>query len=184
MTDSQGHCCDDDHRTFQDHECSLVVGQLSSKSVLELCDTKDATDVDRDGRNSDNVGEDAEHGALSEVEKVEVEVAFSCLACSVNELHAKRNKDCQTDDLERKTGHHDVDTIARWVVGILCGSQSSSYSLEQETNEVANHEREGVELRGEARDILTIHDNDTTKTEVYGSCKECRANGEAHKIPG
>lgn len=150
MTDSQGDCCDDDHRPFQDHERSLIVGQLSSKSVLELCDTEDATDVDRDGRNGDGVREDAEHGALSEVEEVEIEVALSCLACSVNEIHAKCNEDCQTDDLERKTGHHDVDAIARWVVGILCGSQSSSYSLEQETYEVADHERESVDFRGEA----------------------------------
>jgi len=150
VTHSQGDRCNDDHRTFQDHERGLVVGQLASKSVLELCDTEDATNVDCDGCNGDGVRENAEHGALSEVEEVEVEVAFSCLACSVNELHAECDEDCQTDDLEGKTGDHNVDTIAGRVVGILCGSQSSSNSLEQETDEVAHHECESVEFRREA----------------------------------
>ena len=69
MTDSPCNRCDVNHRALQDHESGLVVGQLSPESILELCNSEGATDVDGDGCNSDSVREDAEHDALSEVKK-------------------------------------------------------------------------------------------------------------------
>lgn len=69
MTDSQCNRRDDNYRAPQYDECGLVVGQLSSESIFELCNSECATDVDGGGCNSDSVREDAEHDALSEVKK-------------------------------------------------------------------------------------------------------------------
>ena len=44
---------DDDHRAFKDHEGGLVVGNLAREAALELGDTVDGADVDRDGCEGD-----------------------------------------------------------------------------------------------------------------------------------
>ena len=144
MTDSPCNRCDVNHRALQDHESGLVVGQLSPESILELCNSEGATDVDGDGYNSDSVREDAEYDALPEVEEVKVQVASSHSTCSVDKLHAECDIDCQADDLESKTSNHDIDTNRRWISSILRGSQRPSSSLEHKTDKITHHECEGI----------------------------------------
>lgn len=48
MHDRQSCDGNDDHWTFEDHECSLVVRNFAREATFELSNTVDATDVDRD----------------------------------------------------------------------------------------------------------------------------------------
>lgn len=163
MADCQDDYCDDDHGTLESHEHAFIVGQFSAKSILKLSDTEDATYVDCDGGNGDGVWQKAEHGALSEVEELKVQIALSGLASSPGELQAESDEDCQRDNLEGQTSYHDVHTSVGRVCIVLCGSQGSSDGLQQQTEEVASHECDGVELGRESRDAFAKDDDEATE---------------------
>lgn len=54
VKDCQGRDCDDDHRTLENHERSLVVCNFARETSLELGDTVDGADIDGDGCESDS----------------------------------------------------------------------------------------------------------------------------------
>lgn len=163
MTYCQDDDCDDNHGTLKSHEHAFVVCQLAAKSIFKFSDTEDATNVDGDGGNGEGVWQKTKHGAFSEVEELEVQIARSSLASSPGKLQAKSDEDRQRDNLEGETSYHDVHTGVGRVGDVLCGSQSSSDGLKQQTEEVASHECDGVKLWREARDFLAEHDDEATK---------------------
>ena len=50
MTDGDHEGCDYDHRTLEDHEARLVVGDATPKAALEFDDTVRRTNEDEDCR--------------------------------------------------------------------------------------------------------------------------------------
>jgi hypothetical protein len=53
MQNSEGGGRDDDHGTFEDHECNLVVCQAAIESLRELSNTEDGADEDCQGCDSE-----------------------------------------------------------------------------------------------------------------------------------
>lgn len=79
--------------------------------------------------------------------------------------------------MEDETGNHDVDTHLSAVCVLCDGGEGAASTLEDERQEVAGNEDEGVGPGLDSRGAFPIHDHDAGEAEIYRGCQESGAEG-------
>lgn len=67
MQEGQAKATDDDHSTFKDHECDLLVGKGAVKSTGQLDRTKDGSNEDAERSYTEAEEEGVEKAAVLEI---------------------------------------------------------------------------------------------------------------------
>lgn len=87
------------------------------------------------------------------------------------------------DDLRDETSNHDLDTSVGVSLGVGSGSQVTTNGLEDEREEIAADEDDGVKLGLETRVLSTDCGDDTTEAEVDTGSEQSRGEGEGDQVP-
>lgn len=174
---------DNDHRALQDHEDQLVVRQLAVEPLLQLDQPVHAPHEDRRRRHRDAGQEQPPHPRAPQ--RLEPRVQPPLLPPHLHrELGAQRHERRQRRDLAGEAGDHDVDADVLGVLVVRRRGEAAAGGLQDERDEVAADEEEGVGARADARDVLAVDDDDAAEAEVDGGAEEGRADGEADEVSG
>lgn len=107
-------------------------------------------------------------------------------SCSVGtecEFSGAEGEEDQREDLKAKTGYHDVLAEVAARARVCCGSNGTTESLKDETDEVTPAEDDCVGPWLEKRKMLTVNGDDAGEAEVDGCGEECGCNGQGDEVP-
>ena len=177
---------DDDHRSFQDHEDNFVVGQRSIESLVEFCNTVDATDEDQDSCYSQSGLEPNEAAALAQPVEEHLAVLLAPpLRCNdtPSKVGGHDHEETETGDLKCKTSNHDVDAgLLQWVTWVSNRGHGTAGRLQDERHDVARDENLSVGARPEERILRAMHNHNSSQAQVDGSCEEGWSDGETDNV--
>lgn len=95
-----------------------------------------------------------------------IELVFSGLACTDDEIDTEDHEQCQTEDLKAKTGNHDIDSHILTGLASLVRRYSTTSGLEYQTDDIACDKGQGVRLRLESGDVFAVNNDQTRQTQV------------------
>lgn len=97
-------------------------------------------------------------------------------------VDAEKHEECEGDDLEDETSNHDIDSDLLCVVVVSGSSEAATGALEDEREEVAADEDEGIGPGLDSRGAFSIHDDNTGEAEIDGGSQEGGTNRQADEI--
>lgn len=172
------------HDTLEHNKQRLVLDQRTVPPFPELDDAVDGADEDADGRQRQRDEKSSELHAPPEGRVGGIERGFAHAVRADNgpdgEVGAEEHEDQEGEDLEGKTGDHDV--VARF--GVLVGvggggGHAAAEGLEDEGEDVAGDEDARVREGFDAGVFRAKGDDDAGEGEVDAGGEEGGGDGEA-----
>lgn len=168
VAEAKGNSREDNDDTLKADEGTLVLDHVTVVAVLQLNNTVDAPGEDEYGR-----------GAQADQESVEAPAKLGTAAGEQVADHVV-GEGCdegdEDDDLERQTGHGDVDTRVVAVAGR--GRHGTACGLEDEADDVEGDEDVVEELGLEARQFGGKVTDRLGERDIDGSREEDGSDGE------
>lgn len=189
--------------SFEDHKRDLIIGQVTAEPAVQFRCTKDRSDEDEESRDAqswftlvrgtlnDNLFAD---GSLTPKKPSPFPAAprrcHTGLGLSLSPeppqvIDSKRHERRERCNLRCQPRDHDVDSSATEAILVLSGrgSDGPACSLQNETEQIACHEDDGVGFRFDSREALTVDDNHPSKTQVDGCGDKGWSDGETDEVP-
>ncbi len=85
--------------------------------------------------------------------------------------------------LQTETSQHDVHAGLEILLGVRSAREGTTGGLEDETEDVASDEGEGVGARPEAGDMLAVDDDDAAEAEIDGRREESGRDRKGDDVP-
>lgn len=84
--------------------------------------------------------------------------------------------------MEAQTSQHDILSSIQEINFLRGCCNTTSNGLEEQTNEVAGAENDGVDPRSNRGQVCAINDDNPRETEIDGSTQESGSDGKSNKV--